>query len=97
MSSMQQQEGEVERKVRELGEEVFEKYNPGNKNQEDGEGYITKADLKAFIVEIMQAADEYEAFTDEDFDTGYSEFDADGSGRINKAEFDSFIKRFADL
>ena len=26
------QEGEVERKVRELAEAVFEKYNPGSKN-----------------------------------------------------------------
>lgn len=36
-------EGEVERKVRELREEIFEKYNPGGKIV-DGEGkpYITK-------------------------------------------------------
>ena len=47
---MADKEGEVERKVRILGEEVFEKYNPGGANKnEEGREYITKADLKQFI------------------------------------------------
>ena len=37
------------------------------------------------------------SFTDEQFDKGYSEFDQDGSGRIDAKEFDGFVKRFADL
>ena len=41
--------------------------------------------------------DVLEAFTEEQFDKGYSEFDQDGSGRIDASEFDGFVKRFADL
>ena len=69
-------EGEVERKVRELREEIFEKYNPGGKIV-DGEGkpYITKENLREFIMDIMTAADEIEAWDEEDFQQGYYQFD----------------------
>ena len=69
-------EGEVERKVRELREEIFEKYNPGMKNVDDeGKPYITKDNLKEFIKDIMTAADEIEAWDEEDFEQGYYQFD----------------------
>ena len=43
-------EGEVEKKVRELGDEVFEKYNAGGVAVNDeGKPYITKEALKEFI------------------------------------------------
>ena len=92
------QEGEVERKVRELAEAVFEKYNPGSKNvNKEGQPYITKADLQAFVEDIMRESGEYEAFNQADFETGYYEFDTDASGMIERPEFEGFIKRFADL
>ena len=92
------QEGEVERKVRELREEIFEKYNPGLKLTDDeGRPCITKENLKEFIKEIMTQADELDAWDDEDFEQGYNQFDKDRSGKIDAEEFDAFVKRFADL
>ena len=61
-------EGEVERKVRELREEIFEKYNPGGLIKDaEGQPYITKENLREFIMDIMKAADEIEAWDEEDF------------------------------
>ena len=91
------EEGEVERKVRELGDSVFSKYAEANNQYEDNNLYITKEQLKEFIQEIMQEAGETEAWSDEEFDSGYNEFDADGGGKVERKEFDAFIKRFADL
>ena len=43
-------EGEVEKKVRELGDEVFDKYNAGGVAVNDeGKPYIKKDDLREFI------------------------------------------------
>ena len=65
-------EGEVERKVRELGDEIFERYNPGNRNKDDdGKPYISKDNLREFIMQIMTAAGEDEAWDEEDFEQGY--------------------------
>ena len=62
-------EGEVERKVRELGDEIFERYNPGGTNKDDdGKPYISKANLREFIMQIMTAAGEDEAWDEEDFE-----------------------------
>ena len=97
---MDEREGEVERKVRELQEAVFEKYaEKNNQKDDDGNPYITRDQLRQFVLEIMEEAGEdvLEAFTEEQFDKGYSEFDQDGSGRIDASEFDGFVKRFADL
>ena len=67
-------EGEVERKVRELGDEVFQKYNPGvDINGEDV--VISKEDLRLFIKSIMEEAGEGEAWDDNDFEEGYNQFD----------------------
>ena len=91
-------EGEVERKVRELGDEIFEKYNPGSDMVNDeGKPYIKKENLREFIMNIMQAAGEDEAWNEKDFEAGYLQFDKDGSGMIEREEFSGFIKRFADL
>ena len=91
-------EGEVEKKVRELGEEVFDKYNPGNQIVNDeGEAYITKEQMQEFIKGIMERSGEIESWSDDEFQTCYLEFDRDGSGKIERSEFDAFIKRFADL
>jgi len=43
------EEGEVERKVRELGDSVFSKYAEANNQYEDNNLYITKEQLKEFI------------------------------------------------
>ena len=45
----------------------------------------------------MTAAEEIDAWDDEDFEQGYYQFDKDRSGFIDAEEFDSFVKRFADL
>ena len=58
---------------------------------------ITKDNLRDFIKEIMAAAEEIDAWDDEDFEQGYYQFDKDRSGFIDAEEFDSFVKRFADL
>ena len=91
-------EGEVERKVRELGDEVFDKYNAGGAAVNDeGHPYIKKADLREFIHQIMCDSGEGDAWNEDDFEAGYMQFDKDGSGMIEREEFDAFVKRFADL
>ena len=92
------QEGEVEKKVRELGDEIFEKYNSGGTAvNNEGKPYIKKEDLKEFIKQIMFDSGEGDAWNDADFESGYMQFDKDGSGQIERDEFDAFVKRFADL
>lgn len=91
-------EGEVEKKVRELGDEVFEKYNAGGVAVNDeGKPFIQKEHLKEFIHQIMIDSGEGDAWEDDDFEAGYMQFDKDGSGKIEREEFDAFVKRFADL
>ena len=90
-------EGEVERKVRELGDEVFSTYDPNRNNIQDGEQFITKDNLRDFIKKIMEAAGEDDAWDEDDFENGYYQFDKDRSGQIDRQEFDDFVKRFADL
>ena len=59
-------EGEVEIKVRELGDEIFAKYNGDNKliNNEN-EPYIKKEHLREFIRDIMKECGELDAWSDE--------------------------------
>ena len=64
-------EGEVERKVRELGDEIFQKYNPGVDINSDGGAEITKENLREFIMSIMAQAGEGEAWDEEQFERGY--------------------------
>ena len=90
-------EGEVERKVRELGDEIFAKYNPEHKKNDEGLEIISKDNLREFIMSIMGAADEMEAWDEDDFEQGYYQFDKDRSGEIDRYEFNEFVKRFADL
>ena len=91
-------EGEVERKMRELVDEVFGKYNPGRKIVNDeGKPYLEKEQMREFIKDIMTACGETECWSDDDFDTSYGEFDKDGSGQVDEDEFKAFVKRFADL
>ena len=40
---------------------------------------------------------EGDAWDESDFEAGYLQFDKDGSGQIEREEFDAFVKRFADL
>ena len=91
-------EGEVERKVRELGDEVFARYCPNNTTVNgENQPIIRKEHLREFIKEIMTAAGEEEAWDEEEFEAGYNQFDKDRSGEIDRGEFDDFVKRFADL
>ena len=62
-----------------------------------GEPYIKKEHSKEFIHKIMMDSGEGEAWNDDDFEQGYMQFDQDGSGMIERNEFDAFVKRFADL
>ena len=74
-------EGDVERRVRELGDEIFQKYNPGNAViNEEGLPYISKDNLREFIKQIMTAAGEDDAWDEDDFENGYYQFDKDRSG-----------------
>lgn len=91
-------EGEVEKKVTELCESIFEQYNPGKANVDgDNKPFITKENLREFIKTIMEDAREQEAWDDQDFEDGYNQFDKDRSGQIDEQEFKDFVKRFADL
>ena len=91
-------EGEVEKKVRLLGEEIFEKYNPGGKDKDDDDKPVIKKEhLREFIMTIMQAAGEDEAWDETDFDDGYNQYDKDRGGTIDMQEFTDFIKKYADL
>ena len=94
-------QGEVEVKVDKLINEVFTTYNAENQINSEGDQFITKDQLYEFIKDLMQRAGEYDQFTqeqfDEDFNNGYVEFDNDGSGQIEKAELEKFIKKYADL
>ena len=64
---------------------------------ENGEAYIRKEHLRDFIKGIMEASGEADAWSEEDFEEGYQQFDNDGSGQIEKSEMIEFVKRFADL
>ena len=91
-------EGEVEIKVKELTAQVFEQYNPGNANvNSEGKPYILKENLREFVQTIMGEAGQDEAWNEADFEKGYAQFDEDGSGQIEEAEFEGFIKKYADL
>ena len=80
-------EGEVEKKVRELGDEIFNQY-AGVAVNNDGEKFILKENLKEFIKAIMIESGEKDAWDDEEFEKGYMQFDKDGSGQIERDEFD---------
>ena len=45
----------------------------------------------------MIQSGEGDAWDEDDFEHGYMQFDKDGSGQIERDEFDAFVKRFADL
>ena len=51
-------EGEVERKVRELGDEVFAKYGGNDAINAEGKPYIRKEHLKEFIKNLITSSDE---------------------------------------
>ena len=53
--------------------------------------------MKEFIHAIMVDSGEGDAWCEDDFEAGYMQFDKDGSGQVEREEFDAFVKRFADL
>ena len=88
----------MEQKMNALVKEVFDKYgNELTMVNEQGEAYIKKENLRDFIKGIMEDSGEAEAWSEQDFEDGYKQFDVDGSGQIEKSEMIAFIKRFADL
>ncbi|CDW82950.1 16 kda calcium-binding protein [Stylonychia lemnae] len=87
--------GEVEIKLNELVEEVFKTYP--NQTDENGDILLTKEDIKDFIRQTMEKANEGDAWDDTEFEACYREFDYDGNGTISKQELTQFIKRFAAL
>ena len=94
---MSGQLGEVEIKLIALVEEVFNKVGKGvaYKNGENPE--ITKDEIKAFLMKLMEDAGVIEAWDDVQFDKCYNEFDSDGSGKVSEDELKALIKRFAEL
>lgn len=53
--------------------------------------------MRDFIKLQMLAANEGDAWDEEEFNECYQEFDYDGNGTISKGELTQFIKRFAQL
>ncbi len=86
--------GEVEIKLTKLVEEVF---NSCEFTEEDGEKQVDKSQIKIFLLKAFEEAGQTEAWSDEEFDECYREFDYDGSGTISEGELMQFIKRFAAL
>ena len=74
--------GEVELKLTELVDEVFNKYP--NETDENGDLLLKKDDILAFIRLIMTDANEIDAWDDKEFEECYREFDYDGNGTISK-------------
>ena len=87
----------VESKVMDLTDEIFTQYGSTTQINEAGDQYILKDNMKDFIREIMVASGETDSWDEEAFEKAYLQFDKDGSGQIERNEFQDFIKRFADL
>ena len=89
---------DADARVEELTSEVFCKYCPEDSQvDESGTPYITKDQMKEFIIGIMEACKEMDAWDDEKYDECYNQFDIDQSGLVERSEFTAFVKRFADL
>ena len=86
--------GEVELKMTKLVEEVF---NSCEIIEEDGEKSVSKESIRDFLIKAFEEAGQTDAWSDEEFDECYREFDYDGGGTISEDELIHFIKRFAAL
>ena len=53
--------------------------------------------MREFLKDIFKQQGEAESWDDREFDKCYQEFDQDGDGLVERAEFTVFIKRYADL
>ena len=56
---------------------------------------MDKLQAKTFVFKLIGQSSEN--FTDEDFEVVFQEFDADGSGKIDKNEMACFIKKVTGL
>ena len=86
--------GEVEIKLNALVKEVFDTCETV---KEGDDTLLTKDSIKKFLLDAFEKAGQTEAWSDEEFDECYREFDYDGSGTISEGELMQFIKRFAAL
>lgn len=88
--------GEAEQKLIDLTEETIRKYaNSSNINMDEVE--LDQEQVKQFIKDVMEEAEEGDAWDEEEFNTCFKEFDYDGSGNVSREELLNFIKRFAAL
>ena len=71
-------EGEVERKLNKLVEEIWTKL----KETKDGEELIRKEKFKAYISETMAETGNGEHYDDEQFEECFKQIDFDGTGEI---------------
>ena len=94
---MSEQLGEVEIKVNELVDEVFAKYNKPTTSANPDDDQLDRDEVKAFLLDIMTAAGEGDAWDDKEFEACFKEFDYDGSGQVTKSELTNLVKRFAAL
>ncbi len=85
---------EVEKKVEDLVNATFEKFNV---SLQDDDPSLTKDQARDFVKDIMEEAGEGDAWNEEEFEKCYRQFDRDGGGTISKDEFKDFIKKFAKL
>ena len=86
--------GEVEQKLTTLVKEIFEQCE---KVKEGDEELLTKESIRLYLHKSFEEAGQIEAWTDEEFEECYREFDYDGGGTISEDELVQFIKRFAAL
>ncbi len=86
--------GEVEQKLTELVKNVFDTCETV---EEEGDTLLTKDSIKGYLLKAFEEAGQMDAWTDEEFDECYREFDYDGSGTISEGELMQFVKRFAAL
>ena len=93
---MSGQIGEAEQKLLDLTDETIKKYAKGENINFD-EVELSQEQVKQFIKDVMEEAEEGDAWDEEEFNTCFKEFDYDGSGEVSREELMNFIKRFAAL
>ena len=72
-------------------EDIWRRYD------KDGSGELDKAETKIFLKNTLLELGETGDFSENDFNTAFSEFDKDNNGTVNKEEMKIFIIKMANL
>ena len=93
---MSGQIGEAEQKLIDLTDETIQKYSKSTHiNKDDIE--LNQDQVRQFIQDVMNEAEEGDAWDENEFNSCFKEFDYDGSGNVSRDDLLNFIQRFAAL